>query len=376
MLSYPEIREATMRTPILSLAALLILGLPAHGVEYQLLDLGNLKGKEDNTQKAHSSAYGISGDGTAAVGESLSLIGLGITRGNEAFLWTQAAGMQGLDALPAGEAPFYSAAWDVADQGAVVVGESQAHKGRLAFRWLHSSSKMTSLGALPNHEESVAYGVSGDGRVIVGVSSGRSARFAFRWTEQRGMESLGDLPGGREDSSARAISRDGSTVVGYGTGSAGVEAFLWTVDSGLIRLGDLAGGRTWSAAFGVSRDGSVIVGQSYSEAGKEAFRWTESGGMQGLGDLPEGEFASSASAVSGDGATIVGQASSAAGSEAFIWTADGGLQRIADLLKNTPAAQGWRFSEARDISDDGTVLVGTGLNAKGEEAAWLIRIRR
>lgn len=365
-----------MRTRTLSLVAVLMLALPAYGVEYQFLDLGNLKGKEDNTEKAHSSAYGVSGDGTAAVGESLSLIGLGITRGNEAFLWTPATGLRGLDALPTGEAPFYSAAWDVADRGAVVVGESHTDKGKQAFRWLQTSGKMSSLGALPDHEESIAYGVSGDGRVIVGVSRGRGARFAFRWTEQRGMESLGDLPGGREDSTARAISRDGSTAVGHGTGSAGVEAFLWTADSGLIRLGDLAGGRTWSAAFGVSRDGSVIVGQSYSKAGKEAFRWTESGGMQGLGDLPEGEFASSATAVSGDGATVVGQASSASGSEAFLWTTEGGLQRIADLLKSTPAAQGWRFSETRDISDDGTVLVGTGLNAKGEDAAWLLRIRR
>jgi uncharacterized membrane protein len=142
----------------------------------------------------------------------------------------------------------------------------------------------------------------------------------------------------------------------------------------MIQLGDLAGGRTWSAAFNTSRDGSIIVGQSYSERGKEAFRWSEVEGMVGLGDLPEGEFASTASAVSGDGSTIVGQASSAAGVEAFIWTRDKGLQRLADLLKATPDAQGWRLIEARDISDDGTVIVGTGLNAKQENAAWLIRI--
>ena len=165
-----------MRTRILSLVAVLICGLPADGVEYQFLDLGNLKGKEDNTQKTHSAALGISGDGTAVVGESLALIGLGITRGNEAFRWTQSTGMKGLDSLPTGEASFFSAAWDAADQGTAVIGESHTDKGKQAFRWLRSSGKMTSLGALPEHDESVAYGVSGDGRVIIRVSLDRAAR--------------------------------------------------------------------------------------------------------------------------------------------------------------------------------------------------------
>ena len=131
-------------------------------------------------------------------------------------------------------------------------------------------------------------------------------------------------------------------------------------------LGELAGGRFFSAASGVSRDGSVIVGQSYSDSGKEAFRWTAADGMTGLGDLPGGEFASTAFAVSGDGKTIVGQASGPNGPEAFLWTSDKGMQSLGTLLGNNSAAAGWRLNEARDISDDGTVVVGSGLNAQQE----------
>ena len=171
MLSYPESREAIMRTRFLSLAAVMLVHVSAvSSAEYQFLHLGNLKGKEDNSQKTSSNAYGVSGDGKAVVGESLSLIGLGITRGNEAFLWLEPTGMKGLDALPSGEAPFRSTAWDVADQGAVVVGDSRSDRGKQAFRWLHATGKMIGLGTLPQHEESIAYGVSGDGKVIAGVS--------------------------------------------------------------------------------------------------------------------------------------------------------------------------------------------------------------
>ena len=91
--------------------------------------------------------------------------------------------------------------------------------------------------------------------------------------------------------------------------------------------------------------------------------------------ISDGEFASTAFAVSGDGKTIVGQACGPNGPEAFVWTAEQGMQSLRTLLGDNPVAAGWRLSKARDVSDDGTIVVGTGFNPREETAAWLIRIR-
>ncbi|MHB8969564.1 MAG: hypothetical protein ACYC3X_05900 [Pirellulaceae bacterium] len=360
-----------------STGCLLVILLAARGLaaaECEFVAVGDLRGTDESGKKS-SSAYGVSGDGQFVVGESLSSVGLSVTRGLEAFLWARPHGIRGLDALPANNTAYFSSALDVADQGAVVVGESNTATGKQAFRWSRAGGKMVSVGVLPQHEESTAYGVSADGKVIVGLCSSQQGKLAFRWTSEQGMKSLGDLPGGREESSGRAVSGDGTVVVGNSSSRSGTEAFRWTAATGMEGLGELAGGRFFSAASGVSRDGAVIVGQSYSDKGKEAFRWTAADGMVGLGDLRDGEFASTAFAVSGDGKTIVGQACGPNGPEAFVWTAEQGMQSLRTLLGDNPAAAGWRLSEARDISDDGAIVVGTGLNAQEETAAWLIRIR-
>jgi probable HAF family extracellular repeat protein len=71
----------------------------------------------------------------------------------------------------------------------------------------------------------------------------------------------------------------------------------------------------------------------------------------GLGDLPGGVFASEATAVSADGSVVVGTGRSAAGEEAFGW--DGGpLTGLGDL----PA--GRFLSRANDVSGDGATVVG------------------
>ena len=50
--------------------------------EYEFVVLGDLRGTDESGKKS-SSAYGVSGDGQAVVGESLSSVGLGVTRGRK-----------------------------------------------------------------------------------------------------------------------------------------------------------------------------------------------------------------------------------------------------------------------------------------------------
>jgi len=94
----------------------------------------------------------------------------------------------------------------------------------------------------------------------------------------------------------------------------------------------------------------------------EAFRWTPSGGMVSLGDLPGGAHEGWANDVSADGSVVVGRGRPAAGEEAFRWTSEEGMVGLGDL------PGGVRQSVAYAISADASVIVGRGRSAEGFEA--------
>lgn len=81
-----------------------------------------------------------------------------------------------------------------------------------------------------------------------------------------------------------------------------------------------------------------------------------------LGDLAGGTFSSNAKGVSDDGSLVVGYGDSASGQEAFRWTQAGGKVGLGDL------AGGGFGSSAYGLSSDGSVVVGLGNSASGSEA--------
>src|SRR5262249_38837255 len=87
-----------------------------------------------------SLGFGLSGDGTAAVGESSS------TPGTQAFRWTAAGGMLGLGDLAGGS--FSSSASAASLDGSVVVGFGRVLPGPQAMRWTQAGG-MVGLGDLP-----------------------------------------------------------------------------------------------------------------------------------------------------------------------------------------------------------------------------------
>jgi uncharacterized membrane protein len=172
-----------------------------------------------------------------------------------------------------------------------------------------------------------------------------------------------------------AVSGDGSTVVGDSSNFTGSEAMRWTSDGGMVGLGHLPGGSyPLSQAHGVSENGSAIVGFGNSSSGFQAFLWTALDGMVGLGDLAGGGFHSQAYAVSGDGSTVVGFATGTSGKEAFLWDETAGMQSLKEMLEAGGAdLSGWQLNEARGVSYDGQVIVGTGINPAGETEAWMAK---
>jgi hypothetical protein len=124
-----------------------------------------------------------------------------------------------------------------------------------------------------------------------------------------------------------------------------------------------------SSANAVSADGTTVVGnRSVSSFQEEPFVWTEAKGMMGLGHA--GSF-SRAFGVSADGSRVVG----AIPSGAFIWEESQGVRLISEVLREQGVnITGWDLFAAFDISADGTVIVGDGVNPDGISEGWVAQI--
>ncbi len=115
------------------------------------------------------------------------------------------------------------------------------------------------------------------------------------------------------------------------------------------------------------------MGYANSEQGQEAFRWTRSGGMANCGTFSNGYSYSEALDVSGDGSILVGYSLGEHGQQAFIWDESHGMRDLRKVLVNSYGLDlnGWTLKMARAISDDGQTIVGKGVNPDGKEEAWI-----
>ncbi|MCX7924296.1 MAG: hypothetical protein N2554_00630 [Fimbriimonadales bacterium] len=244
-------------------------------------------------------------------------------------------------------------ALDVSDNG-VVVGTAYNSQGlRRAFRWTPETG-LQDLGTLGGRE-SEALGISANGVVIVGrAEKANYDRVAFRWTSTTGMQTLSGLENGA--SKAFAVSADGGVIVGWYGNSPQTRAFRWSSAGGLLILPYPVGqpDSPYFEAFGVSADGNTVAG-SIGDTPR-VFRWTAQTGTLVLGTL--GGAASEARDVSGNGSVIVGGSLNAQQQmRAFRWTAATGMQDIGALEAGQSFAYG--------VSGDGTVVVGISGNAAG-----------
>ena len=156
---------------------------------------------------------------------------------------------------------------------------------------------------------------------------------------------------GTTSSGATSVSADGSVVVG----GSGVLPIRWTSAGGMVALTGLSydHGSVWA----ISNDGAVAAG-SYTFAGgtqSRAFRWTSGGDMVSLGLLssfPGVTQFSEALDVSADGSVVVGDSSNTVEGQRqlFRWTSGG--------MTGVPFLTGHTNGQATGVSADGSVLVG------------------
>lgn len=191
-----------------------------------------------------------------------------------------------------------------------------------------------------------AVSLSSDGRVVVGTAFD-TVQWPIRWTRDGGPAELGPFLD-YDAAGAIDVSGDGSVVVGYAI-PAPYAGYRWTADEGFVSLGSLPGGPIpWgSQARAVSSDGRTVVGYDFAN---RPFRWTRDAGMLPLGIPPE-ETSAQAIDVSEDGSVIAVRGVSG---RPFLWTAQSGYQSLG------PPPSGWNSAYPVALSDDGSVLIGTG----------------
>lgn len=227
------------------------------------------------------------------------------------------------------------------------------------FSRVANSASITAIGDLPGGTfSSTATGVSNTG-IVVGTGNSATGQEAFVWSAAGGMVPLGMMPG-FTSSRGGDISADGTTVTAWsvvGNNPVIFEPFIWTSGGGREGLG--AYPSHWFPeidAAGISADGTVIVGTAQKLAGgTEAYYWTRETGYVPIGDLPGGDERSGATAVAKVGSEIIvvgsgRDTSPGVGPKPFIWTSSTGMNKVP----------GTTTGEIRDISSDGSAIVGGG----------------
>lgn len=214
------------------------------------------------------------------------------------------------------------------------------------------------VGQAPGASGSWVTALSANGGLAAGASD---TGVGFSWTRENGRYDFGLEPGMPGATWALGASSGGNVLVGTMHTDSSTSSYMLRrpyrrVGSGpLLDLG-LLPGNSRGYANGVSGDGGTVVGAcewgSLSAVNGQAFRWTQQGGMQGLGYVGPGGGFSQALDISRDGTTIVGQSNA----DAFVWRQGTGTVGLPRLPGVSPTS----FTRADAVNADGSVIVGIG----------------
>jgi uncharacterized membrane protein len=327
---------------------------------------------------------GMSADGTVLVGVYGSL--------GPAWRWAQTSGVVNIGSI--------SQTVAISADGKTIVGTANDDRGVAYASIWQSGTKWSTLppllnGRIVDGKTTVGYGVSGDGSVIVGLAySNPDGVQGFRYDVKSGTVSLGTLTDGR--SRASVISADGKVIAGWddltgkGTGAGFWYGVIWW--QGLERLMNPFG--AIGQVEGVNTNGSVLVGRGVPPMfAPHAYRFTAADaqvvdlgaikrdeGGSGIGPGPTNsiEDTSVALGVSDDGTVVVGTSGYQPPTDAFIWTPSTKILKLSDYLtsKGITGFEGWTLMTATDVSPDGKIIAGTGLNnVAGRVEGFVVKLQ-
>ncbi len=303
------------------------------------------------------------------------MVSMQITTAGKIFTWTQAEGLVQIGNVNSSIAGIPT----ISSNGAVVAATyiNSATGVNEISTYDVASSTWTNRGALPgtgtSGGNSSAWGTSADGSTVVGLSLlNASLGHAVKWTQAGGLTDLGSIVDGRS-SRANAVNADGNVIVGWQDLADGARRGAKWVDGTETFITDNSGNNVGEAAA-VSADGNIIVGVN----GLNPYVWDAVTGMTFI-THPNGSatFRGAATCVSSDGSKVLGFYrifnGPPMGGEGFIWTKTGGRVNLNDYVTSLGiATNGIKLGLPSAISQDGTKIVGMGMNASNIPVAFYL----
>jgi hypothetical protein len=227
-----------------------------------------------------------------------------------------------------------------------------------------------------------AWDISADGRVVVGLAWNGCTPDAFRWTEAGGftrLQILGAPPEGFErpaTNRATVISDDGTVVAGFAENNAVDRSpAVWRAD-GTGELLDPGNQDVPGEVLSISASGRTLAGIT----GMDGFVWTRGTGMVRLTrfDLALPSDPVYPNAMTADGRVVFGGVGNAFFGipVAFAWTAKDGMVVLADVVAaaGITLPEGTILNSVLAASADGTVLIGTAMDAELNPRTFVLRL--
>lgn len=312
---------------------------------------------------------GISSDGSKIVGAN--------SEGGPAVLWEYGVGAT---VLGTGDA------WGISEDGKIIctlVNENENNRSEAAI-W--EDGAVTFLGGIPGGGEvdgsiSSGLGISTDGSTTVGMGwlEGWNAE-GYYWNAETGVVGLGRDNG--FSSKAQAINGDGSVMGGWNEDEYGSRlATIWDAEGNISYINSFDPSWDYGEVNAISEDGSLIVGFCTGQGNNEleGFTWTEEGGLVGLGVPPNTNMWKRSWAFDyAENGDVLGQYLNMGmtGWKACIKTdeTDGLFVDLNEYLEDLGMdLQGWDLMKGHCISDDGSVMAGTGIGPEGF-GTWVMRL--
>lgn len=230
-----------------------------------------------------------------------------------------------------------------------------------------------------------AFDIGANGKVVVGLMWNGCTAEAFRWTDANGtpvytkLETLGQAPEGSSNpptNRATKVSADGRITAGFAAnGSADRSPAVWDeTGTGFLLVPDEV--ETPGEVLSIDGTGTTLAGT----LGNDGFVWTREAGFTWLERFPEAMPSDTVypNAITADGTTVFGGVGNAFFSlpTAFVWTSKDGMRPLLAVATDAgiEAPEGLMFQSVLGASADGTVLVGTALDAEGLPKTFLLRL--
>jgi probable HAF family extracellular repeat protein len=309
---------------------------------------------------------GAAGSNGKAINDDGVVAGIGYASGGGLPVWIAAVWRPGAAVRVLGTLPGHkrSSANGINARGEVV-GDSRPEDGDTqAFIWSEDAG-MRGLEPLSDqHPGNYAGALNASGQVV-GSSQTKNglAYHAVHWDPAGRVTEIGALAGKRRNSAAAAINDEGRVVGWYDTRDF-MHAYTWTAATGMKKLRALTtASHTWARAINARGDavGNDVHYDAQHEMRSHAVLWKASGKLQELTPYDADNQNDFARAINNRG-FVVGSTGTN-GSSAVLWEPSGAVHLLDDLIDpNDPLKDRVHLQTADGVNRHGVIVANGSLD--------------